>query len=455
MAGSDRAGAVKTTSERPRESAKTPAAGSSHNLPRRVGAYTLFDFIGRGGMAEIFLARAHTDLGAVRLCVVKEILPEFSQNKDFADMLTFEAKLAARLSHANIVQVFDLGRADGHLFIAMEYVEGLDLNALLRRCTMEKVSLPVEFAIGIVCEALRGLDYAHRRVDDLGKPLGIVHRDVSPSNLLISFDGEVKLCDFGIAKANELVEAGDPRGGNTTESAENIKGKAGYMSPEQARGQAIDARADVFSAGILLWELASGHRMYKPSSDVPLLEQARRAEITQPKKRDLPEEDLLHQVIMKALAVDREQRYATAADLVTALDDYMAKAKLVMSPLRLGDWMNQHFGAEITVQRRAREQALSAKSLPPMAIAPREKSPADAAKVEELYGPSSLVGAAMDVAARNAGESQKSLPGAAEKKDDQSGPLVDPEYEKKKMLIVFAVLLVVVMVVLAVLSRRP
>jgi serine/threonine protein kinase len=435
---------AKTSSERPRESAKTPVGSSSHNLPRRVGVYTLFDFIGRGGMAEIFLARAHTELGAVRLCVVKEILPEFSENKEFAEMLTFEAKLAARLSHANIVQVFDLGRTDGHLFIAMEYVEGLDLNALLRRCTMEKVSLPVEFAIGIIVEALRGLDYAHRRNDDDGKPLGIVHRDVSPSNVLVSFDGEVKLCDFGIAKANELVE---PAQGSVA-SDENIKGKAGYMSPEQARGESVDARADVFSAGILLWELASGHRMYKPSSDVPLLEQARRAEITEPRKRGLPEEELLHSVIMKALSVDREQRYATAADLLTALEAYMAKAKLVMSPLRLGDWMNQHFGAEITMQRRAREQALSAKSLPPMAIG---KGPTEPSKVEELYGPSSLVGAAMDVA-KGGG---KGLAGDASE-PDLDKPRVDPEYEKKKkMLIVFAVLLVVVIAALAILTRKP
>ena len=428
-------------SEAPAGTNARSASSSSQNLPRRVGGYTLFDFIGRGGMAEIFLARAHTELGAVRLCVVKEILPEFSGNKDFAEMLTFEAKLAARLSHANIVQVFDLGRTDGHLFIAMEYVEGLDLNALLRRCTMEKVSLPLEFAIGIVCETLRGLDYAHRRMDDDGKALGIVHRDVSPSNVLVSFDGEVKLCDFGIAKANELVEAP----GDKDSSDENIKGKAGYMSPEQARGEPIDARADVFSAGILLWELASGHRMYKPSSDVPLLTQARRAEISRPKKRGLAEEELLHDVIMKALAVNPDERYATAADLVTALENYMAKAKLVMSPLRLGDWMSEHFGAEITVQRRAREQALSAKSLPPMPIA---NVPTDPGKVEELYGPSSLASATMDL---KKGDSQTGL-----SRDADDRPLVDADYEKKKrMLLIAGVLLVLVLVALAIISRRP
>src|SRR3984885_4518469 len=160
-------------------------------LPRKFGRYALFDFIGRGGMAEIFLARAHTELGAARLCVVKQILPEFATHPQFAEMLIHEAKLAARLNHAHIVQVFDLGRERDQLYIAMEYVEGFDLNALLRRCSQKKIPLP--------------LDYAHRRVTDDGKPLGIVHRDFSPSNVGLSLEGEVKVCDFGIAHANDAV----------------------------------------------------------------------------------------------------------------------------------------------------------------------------------------------------------------------------------------------------------
>lgn len=175
------------------------------DLPRRFGRYALFDFIGKGGMAEIYLARAKTELGVSRLCVVKQILPALAASSDFSEMLIYEAKLAARLSHANIVQVFDLGKADERLFIAMEYIEGFDLNELLKRCSRLRVPLPFEFALFIVGEALRGLDYAHRRVDDEGHPLGIVHRDVSPSNVLVSCEGEIKLCDFGIARANDIA----------------------------------------------------------------------------------------------------------------------------------------------------------------------------------------------------------------------------------------------------------
>src|SRR5580658_5358204 len=148
-------------------SAPLPESARSR-LPRRFGRYALFDFVGKGGMAEIFLARAHTDLGASRLCVVKQILPEYATHPQFADMLIHEAKLAARLNHAHIVQVFDLGREGDQLYIAMEYVEGFDLNALLRRCSQKKIPLPFEFALLIVADTLRGLDYAHRRTNDEG-----------------------------------------------------------------------------------------------------------------------------------------------------------------------------------------------------------------------------------------------------------------------------------------------
>jgi len=329
------------------------------SLPRRFGRYTLFDFVGKGGMAEIYLARAHTELGAVRLCVVKQILPAYANDAAFAEMLTQEAKLAARLNHAHVVQVFDLGREGDDLFIAMEYVEGLDLNALLRRVTEKKIKLPFEFAITIVTGVLAGLDYAHRAKDDEGQPLGVVHRDVSPSNVLVSFDGEVKLCDFGIAKANDLVSKDD----------EPVKGKAGYMSPEHARGEPLDARADVFAAGIVLWELLQGRRMYRPSSDVPLLEQAKRAEVPDLAPRGLPDEDKLFAIAKKALEVDREKRYPTAAAMQRELEDYARGAKLGASALRLGEWMTTELGDEIVAQRRARERALVAKSIPAIAIA--------------------------------------------------------------------------------------
>src|SRR5580704_7387047 len=337
-----------------------PAASPSIVLPTSFGRYALFDFIGKGGMAEIFLARQKTELGAFRRCVVKKILPELANHRTFAEMIVHEAKLAARLSHANVVQVFDLGRAGDRLFIAMEYIEGFDLNDLLRRCAREKVPLPWEMSIHVVREALKGLDYAHRRTDDEGKPLGIVHRDVSPSNLLISFEGEVKVCDFGIARANEVIQEGAARP-REQDLDEALKGKAGYMSPEHARGEAVDARADVFAAGIVLWELAAGRRMYKTGEGrEPLIAQARAALTPDLPSTSLPAEDALRAILAKALASDRGARYPSAAAMLRDLESYAASASLVPSPLRLGDWLATTFGAQILSERRARERAAAA-----------------------------------------------------------------------------------------------
>jgi serine/threonine-protein kinase len=333
-------------------------AAPSIVLPRTFGRYSLFDFIGKGGMAEIYLARQKTDLGGARRCVVKQILPELANEPAFSEMLVHEAKLAARLNHANVVQVFDLGREDGRLYIAMEYVEGFDLNDLLRRCSRSKVPMPFDLAVHVVREALKGLDYAHRRVDDSGRPLGIVHRDVSPSNLLVSFEGEVKVCDFGIAHANDAI--GDAKARDVDEA---LKGKAGYMSPEHARGEALDARADVFAAGIVLWELAAGRRLYRVSDEAPaptLLEQARRAEISALPERGLPATDDLRAIVARALSVDPGARYPSAAAMQRDLEGYAIRAKLMTSPLQLGDWLTQTFGQEIVERRRARERAAAA-----------------------------------------------------------------------------------------------
>jgi serine/threonine-protein kinase len=331
-------------------------AAPSLVLPRTFGRYALFDFIGRGGMAEIYLARQKTDLGATRLSVVKQILPELASDEQFSDMLVHEAKLAARLSHANVVQVYDLGREDGRLYIAMEYVEGFDLNDLLRRCSRAHVPLPFELGVHVVRESLKGLDYAHRRTDDAGSPLGIVHRDVSPSNLLVSFEGEVKVCDFGIARANALVAAGSAE----HELDEAIKGKAGYMSPEHARGEPIDARADVFAAGIVLWELAAGRRLYRPADGGSLLELARRAEAPPLPEQGLPAEEKLRAIVARALQPDRDARYPSAAAMLRDVEDYAAAARLMTSPLQLGGWLTSTFGEEIVAQRRARERAAAA-----------------------------------------------------------------------------------------------
>jgi serine/threonine-protein kinase len=329
-------------------------------LPRRLGRYQLFAHIGRGGMADIYLAQADTGFGdATRLVVIKEVLPQLAHSAEFAEMLVSEAKLAARLSHANVVKVEDLGRAGEILYIAMEYVEGIDLRELLRRCARNKVALPVEFSLRVVIEALRGLSFAHRAKDEEGKRLGIVHRDVSPSNVLLSFEGEVKLCDFGIARANPLAE-------DLPEEA--ILGKAGYMSPEQAWGEALDARADVFAAGIILWELLAGRRLYKAGEGERLLDLARAAETPPLPARDLPREAELHAIVTRALSLDRALRYPTAAAMLADLEDYAAAAAMVASPIRFGEWLMENFGQETVRDRRARERVMRALARGPAAV---------------------------------------------------------------------------------------
>lgn len=316
----------------------------------------LFDKIGEGGMARIYLARAVSELGGEQLVVVKQILPAFAESAEFSRSLIEEAKLAAELSHGNVVRVTDLGREGGTLYIAMEYVEGYDLAELLKRATRARVGLPVEFALFIVIETLRALEYAHKKRDDEGRALGIVHRDVSPSNVLVSFEGEVKLCDFGIARAMSL----ELPGGELT-----IQGKAGYMSPEAARGEVLDARADVYAAGILAWELLSGRRLHKARGGQAGLDAALARDVPPLEPRGLPEETRLQAIVMRALEGDRAARFSSALAMQRELEDYVALAGLVASPLRLGEWMSSAFGGALVEERRSRQRAARALELGP------------------------------------------------------------------------------------------
>ncbi len=348
------------------------------------GRYVLFDRIGRGGMADIYLARADTSLGGSRLCVLKQILPELGRDVQFERMLIEEAKLAARLTHANVVQVFDLGREGDRLFIGMEYVEGFDLNQLLRALSQAKVALPGEFALFVVREVLRGLDYAHRTKDAEGRLLGLVHRDVSPSNVLISFEGEVKLCDFGIARALSAHEEGSQV---AAVAATRVVGKSAYMAPEHARGEPIDARADVFAAGIVLWELCAGRRLYKGTEE-EMLALAKQAKVPPLPERGLPEQAKLQAVLDKALARYRDERYQSAQEFLRALEDYAIGARLMASQLRFGTFLTEHFGRQIVELRRERERAAAAftSEIPP---APRpgeeDEAPTTVADASALF----------------------------------------------------------------------
>jgi serine/threonine-protein kinase len=347
-------------------------------LPARFGPFYLFDLIGRGGMAEIFLSKTFTSLGTERLCVIKRILPHLSADARFCEMLVAEAKLAARLSHANVVQTYDLGQIEGQYYISMEYVEGVDMNQLLGLLARRRIALPLQFALFVVVEALRGLDYAHRVAGADGAPLGLIHRDVSPTNVLISTEGEVKLCDFGIARAAAVKD-----GAAAGIDEYHLKGKVAYMSPEQVNGESVDHRSDLFAAGILLWELLSGRRLYKSKDEDETLRRALAAEIPPLEDRGFPEFELLEAVVQRALAREPEQRFQSGGEFMRALEDYFHVSGMIVSQLRFADFLMDNFGEELAAQRRERERNLEASidrlTMITMDVAPEPEAAPEAA----------------------------------------------------------------------------
>jgi serine/threonine protein kinase len=268
--------------------------------------YKIVERIDSGGMAEVFKGRARAIHGIEKTVAIKRILPHLARNRKFVAMFLDEARLSVYLNHANIVQVFDIARAGEDYFIVMEYVEGANLRTLLDASRNANRPLPVEGAAFIAAEVCRGLAYAHARRDNDGRPLNIVHRDVSPPNILLSLEGEVKLVDFGLAKAASQLERSDP---------DILKGKLGYMSPEQAHGMPFDQRADVFATGILLWEMLAGRRLFRGETDLETLEQVRAARV-QPLREINPRVPKdLEEVVSRALARDAARRYQSARQL--------------------------------------------------------------------------------------------------------------------------------------------
>lgn len=299
------------------------------------GKYQLLEQLARGGMAEVFKAKAHGVEGFEKTLVIKRILPELSENRAFVDMFITEAKIAVTLSHANIVQVFDLGWAENTYFIAMEYVAGMDLSTLLRTTHMErnKRRLPPALAVYIVSELAKGLDYAHRRRDSEMRPLNIIHRDVSPQNVLISYEGEVKLTDFGIAKARTLAQAVTELG--------IVKGKFAYLAPEQLEGGAIDARTDIFSAGTLLFKMLSGVNPLLGSSVYETLKRIRSGDIPKVSQfvPNIPGE--IDSLLSKTMAHDPNQRFDTAGQLYEALIQFLYSTNQRVDARDLADFISR------------------------------------------------------------------------------------------------------------------
>ncbi len=308
------------------------------------GKYHLLEKLAMGGMAEIFLARNTQDPNPENYLAIKRILPHYTGNGQFVDMFIDEAKLTIQLSHPNIVPVFDLGRIDDHYFLAMEYVAGQDLKKIAARCAERGVRLAFEHSAYILAELLKGLDHAHAKTDPAGRLLGIVHRDVSPQNILVGYDGTVKITDFGIAKASAKLDS---------TQAGTLKGKFGYMAPEQvvAGGPPLDRRSDVFTAGIVLWELITGQRLFDGKTEVEVLERVRKALIEPPSTivADVPRE--LERVVFKALIKDPAKRYQTAQAMAADLTAWLDAAAPGFGPPDLQAVMEELFPEELEYVR--------------------------------------------------------------------------------------------------------
>lgn len=314
--------------------------------PRRFGKYLLLDRIGRGGMAEVYRSKTYGTAGFVKECAIKKILSTLIDDEQFVRMFIDEAKLTAFLTHPNIVQVLDLGEIEGHLFIAMEYVPGKDLLDVLARSARRGVRIPIELTLYIVMEMLKGLDFAHKAVDAKGQPMGIVHRDVSPSNILISYDGQVKVGDFGIAKSqmqSSKTEVGTQ------------KGKTGYMSPEQVTGSTIDGRSDLFAAAVILFELLTMTRLFKAKSDLDVMIKIRDADIEGDLERAARISPGLSEVIRRGLRPNVDERYQTAEEFLDDLRDYAHDRRIKTSAAALSAYVSDLFQDKIEAERRRRK----------------------------------------------------------------------------------------------------
>jgi serine/threonine protein kinase len=316
----------------------------------RLGKYEILKRLATGGMAEIFLARVSGLPGFTKMVVIKRILPQLATKSDFIEMFLDEARIAATLQHPNVVQMYDVGVVDGNYFIAMEYLHGEDVRSLQKTLWKREEKVPLEHALNIVIGVCSGLHYAHEKVGFDGKPLNIVHRDVTPQNIIVTYEGGVKLLDFGIAKASNRF--GETRFGT-------LKGKVPYMSPEQCRGEALDRRSDIFSLGIMLYELTLGRKLYKGASDFEVLKQIVEGTVAKPHEIDPGYDRELEAIVMRALEKERDKRYQTARELQTELETLVRQAQLYVSPIALQQFMEKTFGRKIEAWREAQAQGLS------------------------------------------------------------------------------------------------
>lgn len=314
--------------------------------PATIGRYTVVGRLASGGMAEVLLARATSIGGFERPFVIKRMHPEVVGQDVTVKSFMDEARLSASLQHPNIVQVIDVDQDRGDVYMVLEFLHGRDLLAVLREAAKRRTRVPLPLAAYIVQAICRALHYAHTRVDASGQPLGIVHRDISPQNVVVTFEGEVKVIDFGIAKASSRL------GGGTRSGV--IKGKLGYMSPEQCRGKPLDCRTDVFAVGILLYELTVGRRLFVGQDDFETLRIVVECNVAPPSSIVAGYDPALERIVMRALAADRDRRYPTAEALLEDLERWHKSQGHAVAGIDLARYMRQQFADVLSAWEAAR-----------------------------------------------------------------------------------------------------
>lgn len=320
------------------------------------GKYILLERLAAGGMAEVYLSKSTGAVGVNKFVAIKRILPQYSDHQEFIEMFKEEAKIAVNLNHGNVVSIYDFGVERSQFFLVMEYVEGRNLRQVLNELKKSSTQFVIEQIVYMIKEVAAGLDHAHRCLDGTtGKPLNIVHRDMSPQNIMISFEGEVKIIDFGIAKAETQLEA---------TKAGTLKGKYGYMSPEQADGQSIDPRTDIFSLGIVLWELLANDRLFTSNSEAAILRKIRECQIPSIRKINPSVPPELEVIVNKALAKDKSLRYQTAAAFHRDLNRFLNTQYPEFSPHDFSVFMKNAFSTAFLEQRRKLVEFAKIQALP-------------------------------------------------------------------------------------------